>query len=171
MNIISSAFYKLVVILALFVGLGAFNKVKASSLCLGDEVIQLSFKVADAEKFVSLCEGRNQGYLVYRLGVPGDIEEQYPEQLNSESWRGFYFSGYSRGGGVANDAMGDYSLSFNRRGVSYTVFQGWRLVEGRYEIGVVIGSGGTRRLLSGAKEEQVGSLVRLDGKAMLKNRW
>lgn len=48
--------------------------------------------------------------------------------------------------------MGDYSLSFSRNEANCTLRQEWRLVEDKYEIGVVLGSGWMRRLLSGAKE-------------------
>lgn len=135
-------------------------------LCLHDELTIFSFKLIRGGKYVSVCKGRLDEYLVYRFGVSlKNVELQYPQKLSGDSWRRFQFHGFSRGGGAENDAMGDYSLSFSNSGVQYTVFQVWRAVSNEYSIGVMVDLGGRRMLMKGDPSNQVGSLIRLEGNA------
>ncbi|MDR0182127.1 hypothetical protein [Lysobacter arvi] len=113
-----------------------------------------------------------QAYLVYRFGRYGQIELAYPEKLDATSWGKFKFSGYARGGGIQNDTMGEYSLTFTNSGVQYSIYQDWRLAEDDYSIGVTV-----RRpkkpviSMSGMLKTQVGSLTLLDSNAHIPNEW
>ncbi|MFY1022138.1 hypothetical protein [Ectopseudomonas khazarica] len=129
------------------------------NLCTSEEILLFGFRVSGEEKYMSLCEGRDEGYLTYRFGTPANVELQYPEILDEESWDGFSFYGYSRGGGVKNDAMGDYSISFINQGVEYTVSQSWRLRSNEYFIGILLNMGAERVVLQGEHDSQFGSLV------------
>lgn len=118
---------------------------------------------------MSLCEGRGENYLTYRFGTPDNVEFQYPEILDESSWEKFNLHGYSRGGGIANDATGDYSTSFTNQGIEYTIFQNWRLVSNEYFLGILINIGEKRIVLRGEQGSQSGSLMVLEGKEKLKN--
>lgn len=142
----------------------------AGSLCKEHESTILGFKLINKEKYVSICEGEKDKYLVYRYGTPEEIELQYPEKLDYSSWSLFDFHGYSRGGGAENDAMGNYFISFKNHGVGYTVSQGWRLTEDDYSLNISIDIGEKRVTLQGDRKTQVGSLVRLEGKSGLKGQ-
>lgn len=118
--------------------------------------------VAKNNKISSLCEGEEGKYLSYRYGTLKKLELQYPERLDKSSWGKFKLTAYSRGGGIDNDAMGDYSLSFNNHGAQYVISQNWRLAENEYFIGILLEIDGSRYVLQGDKESQTGSLTRLD---------
>lgn len=121
---------------------------------------------------ICLCakgEVRGENYLTYRFGTPDNVEFQYPEILDESSWEKFNLHGYSRGGGIANDAMGDYSTSFTNQGIEYTIFQNWRLVSNEYFLGILINIGEKRIVLRGEQGSQSGSLMVLEGKEKLKN--
>lgn len=135
-----------------------------SPLCKKEEQVIFSFTVTKTNKTASLCEGEKSLYLSYRYGATDKIELQYPSRLDESSWSKFEFAAYSRGGGIENDAMGDYSVSFNNHGARYIVSQSWRLAEDEYFIGILVDINGKRYILQGDKESQVGSLVRLEGK-------
>jgi hypothetical protein len=146
----------------------AAGEQEGRGLCLYGELTIFSFKLIRGERYVSVCRGGFGGYLVYRFGVSlKNVELQFPKKLSKDSWRGFEFHGFSRGGGAENDAMGDYSLSFSNSGVQYTVFQGWRAISNEYNIGVTVDLGKSRILMEGDPNSQVGSLVRLEGNAQL----
>jgi hypothetical protein len=124
--------------------------------------------IASSKKYASLCSGES-AYLVYRFGRPNSIEFTYPDDLDESSWDKFKLYGYSRGGGIENDAMGDYSLSFSNLGVQYTVVQNWRAIGDEYSVGVLVDTGERRVYMRGSKESQVGSLVLLDENSKIKD--
>lgn len=64
---------------------GSSKPSQVQTLCRTDESTALGFKIAQKNKFVSLCEGANNRYLVYRYGTAGKIELQYPEQPDASS--------------------------------------------------------------------------------------
>ncbi|MFH6599696.1 hypothetical protein ACEVAQ_13385 [Ectopseudomonas khazarica] len=127
------------------------------NLCTSEETLLFGFRVSGEDKYMSLCEGRDEGYLTYRFGTPANVELQYPEILDEGSWGDFSFYGYSRGGGAENDAMGDYSISFTNQGVEYTVSQSWRLRSNEYFLGVLVNMGGSELY---CKESAIVSLDR-----------
>ncbi|MEL1266187.1 hypothetical protein [Pseudoxanthomonas putridarboris] len=161
------------VLFALFFGTHIFAKEgdsqKGRILCKESESPVFSFRIERSTKIASICKGARDSYLVYRFGRPGRVELQYPKDLNLGSWKLFKFSGYSRGGGIQNDAMGDYTLKFSNGNVEYTAFQEWRLIDNGYQIGMVVDVGNVRTVLKGKKESQVGALTLLDGNANMMN--
>ena len=134
-----------------------------TSLCAEGEAIILSFKLSSKDKYASLCKGAAESYLVYRFGTPAKTELQYPETLDNNSWNKFCFFGYSRGGGIENDAMGDYSISFINQNTKYIISQSWRLIDDDYFIGILIDAPGQRYILRGTQQSQSGSLVIFEG--------
>jgi len=145
------------------------NSEHGAGLCEKEESLLFGFKISDRYKYMSLCEGRGENYLTYRFGTPDNVEFQYPEILDESSWEKFNLHGYSRGGGIANDATGDYSTSFTNQGIEYTIFQNWRLVSNEYFLGILINIGEKRIVLRGEQGSQSGSLMVLEGKEKLKN--
>jgi hypothetical protein len=147
-------------------------KPRAETLCLSNERTIISFQIARSLKIASVCEGRMQAYLVYRFGKPGKSELTYPAKLDAASWIKFEFSGYARGGGIQNDATGDYSIAFDNAGFRYVIYQSWRLANGDYDIGVtVMESKKPVVSMSGVRSTQVGSLTLLDNNPRLPNAW
>lgn len=174
MNTLRPIKYLLAIVLAgllSFYSVNACSESNAATLCRADETTIFAFKISNKRKYMAICQEPKEGYLVYRYGTPGNIELQYPEILNEDSWKSFKFYGYSRGGGVENDAMGDYYLSFENNGVEYTVTQGWRLARDEYSLTLLIDIGEKRIALRGDRESQLGSLVRLESKKKLKNKY
>lgn len=135
---------------------------KDHHLCKDQENTIFSFTITKNNKIASLCEGEDGAYLAYRYGVSEKVELQYPEKLDKSSWEKFKLTAYSRGGGVENDAMGDYSLSFKNHDAQYVISQNWRLAENEYFIGVLVEADGKRYVLQGDKDSQIGSLTRLE---------
>lgn len=140
-----------------------------AGLCKQEESLLFGFAASGKDKYMSLCEGRGEEYLTYRFGTPDNVELQYPEILDESSWGKFDFYGYSRGGGIENDAMGDYSISFTNQGIEYTISQNWRLLNNEYFLGILINTGEKRIVLRGEQDSQSGSLVLLEGKEKLKS--
>lgn len=139
------------------------------TLCKAQEKNVFSFGVVGSEKIASVCEGGGNSYLIYRFGKPCNIEMVFPARLSNESWRYFAFKGYQRPGGITNDGMGDYTLSFSKSGVTYTIYQQWRDSDKSYDIGILVETSKRDVSIHGSKETQVGSLVLLEGVTMLPN--
>ncbi|MFC5698815.1 hypothetical protein ACFPU0_25150 [Pseudomonas sp. GCM10022186] len=139
--------------------------------CKGGEKNIISFKIVKSKKIASVCEGSNAEYLVYRFGSTEKVELEYPKNLNKEAWSKFQYSGYIRGGGLANDAMGDYRLSFSNNGTEYIIFQNWRLSSNEYGLGIFVGMGKSSVVLQADKDTQSGSLELLNGNPQIKNAW
>src|SRR5690606_6182626 len=79
---------------------------------------------------------------------------------------------YARGGGIQNDAMGEYSIAFTNGGIEYAVSQSWSLARNEYRIGLeVIREDGAVVSMEGDADTQVGALTLLDGNLRLPNRW
>jgi hypothetical protein len=143
----------------------------AETLCTSTEIPVLSFKTERGSRTMSVCEGANSSYLVYRFGPAGRIDLQYPAVAGAKSWELFEFSGYSRGGGASNDGMGDYSLRFANRGAVYTVFQNWRVENNEYQLGILLEVKGERIVIKGDAATQIGSLVSLENNRNIRNTW
>lgn len=137
------------------------------SHCLKSEKTIFEFNTTPRKKTVSLCEGEKQNYLVYRYGRPGKPEIQYPLILDENSWGKFNLDGYSRGGGIGNDAMGDYSLSFTNIDTEYIITQNWRLATNEYYIGIIIKTPTKQYVVHGDPKTQIGSLLLLGNRIQL----
>jgi len=90
-----------------------------TSLCAKDEKVVFSCSLKRSMKTVSLCSSpkltKESGYLLYRFGVPGKIELEFPDN-RAESLKVFKYSHYFR-------AKVDYTeISFTRNGFTYSVF-------------------------------------------------
>lgn len=134
----------------------------AQTLCREREKIIFSFQGKKSKKLMSICRGGDPSYLVYRFGNSQKVELEFPEQLNESSWKKFEFSGLRRGGGKANAGFGDYSLSFSKGNVEYSVFQEWSDEDDTYSIGINVQENGKSVIISGDKKTQQGSLLLLD---------
>jgi len=132
-------------------------------LCIDKEQVVFSFETK-AKKSLSICKHTKNDYLVYRYGVSGKIEMQYPKALDKTSWSAFTFSGTRRAGAKANAGFGYYDLSFSVSKFNYAVVQTWDDQADSYSIGVAIRSerNGRTTLIEGLRETQKGSLVLLE---------
>ena len=138
------------------------------TLCLASEKIIFQFEVLPSRKIAAICQDGSEQYLTYRFGQPYKIELQHPNKLNNTAWQEFEFDGYSRGGGIENEAMGSYQLSFSKKDTTYTLFQDWHLPTGEYNIGIFIHSPKGRFVLRGDQKSQIGALTTLETQHRLK---
>lgn len=139
------------------------SQVQSKSLCLDSESAIFSFSTR-ANKLLSICKERSSGvYIVYRFGTEKNIELQYPEKLDENSWKRFTFFGVRRGGGIKNSGFGEYTLEFKNSFTSYQVYQSWSDEDGSYGIGVNIMPKDRRSIqIHGIQKTQEGSLVLLE---------
>lgn len=135
----------------------------SEDLCNDSEQAIFSFETK-AKKSLSICKHTKSDYLVYRYGVSGNIEMQYPRKLDKTSWNAFTYSGMRRAGGKANAGFGYYDLSFPVSKFDYAVFQTWDDQEDLYSIGITIRNErkGLETRIEGLRETQKGSLVLLE---------
>jgi hypothetical protein len=91
-----------------------------------------------AGKTAVICKGENESYLVYRFGASGNIELQYPAELNETSWQLFTYSYYFRGGGKENAGLDLNYLSFTNNGYSYKVYQEYSAEDNSESAGIVV---------------------------------
>jgi hypothetical protein len=92
-----------------------------------NEEVILSFQTTKG-RLVYIVKDKKDAYLVYRYGTPGKMELQFPEQLDSSSWKQFVFSWYHRGGGIANEGLELNYLVFVNKGIRYVVSDTYRIV-------------------------------------------
>ena len=110
------------------------------SLCdLNKEIISYTCELVN-HKMVSVCASRNltaeTGYIVYRYGLPGNIELAYPKELRNPVGLFFYSNIWAQLGGQT-------SLSFFNKPYRYTVFDDW-FVKGNdtvYRAGISVKNG------------------------------
>ena len=97
------------------------HKVPESLCDLNKEIISYTCELVN-HKTVSVCASRNltpeTGYIVYRYGLPGNIELTYPKELRNPVGLFFYSSTWAQLGGQT-------SLSFFNEPYRYTVFNHW----------------------------------------------
>lgn len=91
--------------------------------------------------------------------------------LDKGSWSKFKYKGYFRGGGIENDSMGDYTLSFSNKDAEYTIAQSWRLAAKEYNLGILVETATASTVLNADQSTQSGSLELLNGNPNVKNRW
>lgn len=140
-------------------------KAISDRLCRENEEVVYSFRVAKSGKVASLCKEKNGKYLVYRFGTKDKIELEYPNQLNSSSWKTFQLYGAKRFGGVANAGFIDYRVSFINNKVKYELYE-WSSDEDQSkEIGIKVTVNGKESEFKGSYSTKQGSLLRLDDDA------
>lgn len=108
-------------------------------------------------------------YLVYRFGRPDSVELQYPEQLDSTSWKAFSYWDYHRGSGKQNAGMDLDTLRFSRNDVMYAIYQSYTAEDGKYVLGIDVSKFGKTITLKGDPSTQVGTLFDDGLKAHLSN--
>jgi hypothetical protein len=123
------------------------------------ERVILSFKLIHSNKMVNISMDRDGRYLVYRFGRPDSVELQYPDQLDSTSWKTFTYYDYHRGGGKQNLGMDLDTVRFTRNDVMYAVYQSYYAEDGTYALGIEVTNHGKVIHLKGDRNTQVGSLL------------
>ena len=102
------------------------HKVPKSLCDLKKEIISYTCELVN-HKMVSVCASRNlapgTGYIVYRYGLPGNIELAYPNELRDP--RDFFSYSYFVG-----EFEGQIGLSFFNKPYRYTVFSHWYIKSG-----------------------------------------
>lgn len=95
------------------------NGPPASSLCSSAEQVIFSCALRKPLKIVSLCASRDlattKGYLQYRFGVPGNVELEFPRELQSTQ-KVFKYEHYFRA------QVDNTSISFSSSGYDYSIF-------------------------------------------------
>lgn len=104
---------------------------------MDNEKIIFAFQLRN-RKWVSICQEKNDAYLVYRFGTSNKIELQYPARLDSASWQQFTFNGYNRGGGKQNAAMWYGFLYFIHKDVRYEIYHTWNSEDDKEKCGVTV---------------------------------
>jgi hypothetical protein len=130
------------------------NGVFAKNLCEQQEKVIFAFESRNG-KILSLCKAQQGNYLVYRFGVVGAVEFQFPKKLDAGSWNAFEFSGQKRVG-LNNAGFGDYSISFSNGAAEYSIFQEWDIDEKIYSIGVNIVTSAKKTTINGVKKTRRG---------------
>lgn len=91
----------------------------AASLCEKSEKVIFSCTIKKSAKVVSFCSSVNvtkdQGYVVYRFGLPGKIELEFPKTL-SGTQASFKYSHYLRA------QVDETEISFTSEGYRYAIF-------------------------------------------------
>ncbi len=132
-------------------------------LCKNNERVVFSF-VTTKKKMVSVCMEKADQYLVYRYGIPGRIELQYPAVLDESSWQKFELYSYFRGGGIQNAGVDQQHLSFTNEGVIYELYENYQAIGNKFDIGVSVTTVQKSHTIQGLLRTKKGDLNVLEGK-------
>lgn len=132
-------------------------------LCKNNERVVFSF-VTTKKKMVSVCMEKADQYLVYRYGIPGRIELQYPAVLDESSWQKFELYSYFRGGGIHNAGVDEQHLSFTNEGVIYELYENYQAIGNKFDIGVSVTTVQKSHTIQGLLRTKKGDLNVLEGK-------
>ena len=138
---------------------------------LENENVIISFQTKN-NKFVYLCQDKNEKYIVYRFGTKEKIELEYPKVKDITSWSKFEFFSYLRGGGIENDAKDLNEISFQNHQNQYTIYQNYYSDEEKYEIGINVVNLNTNKTIRiiGDNKTKKGTLIDLrDSENIIKN--
>ena len=104
---------------------------------LSNEKKILGFEKKNGKQLIIALDTK-ENYLVYRFGTKNNIEFEFPKDL-TKSWGEFYFSWYSRGGGIQNEGIDLNYLYFDNGNYRYVIFQKYtaREQKTKYEIKVI----------------------------------
>jgi hypothetical protein len=80
-----------------------------------DQKVLFAFKTKNG-KVLSLLTDAQENYLVYRFGVPQNVELQYPDIVDENSWKKFYFEGYK------SSAVNLMHIQFVRTNYEYVIY-------------------------------------------------
>lgn len=110
------------VFLSLATGTNVTQPEPAATLCEKSEKIIFSCTIKKPAKVVSLCASVNvskdQGYLVYRFGLPDKVELEFPKTL-SGTQKSFKYSHYFRA------VVDETEISFTSEGYKYAIFDNY----------------------------------------------
>ncbi len=126
----------IVSILCLTVALSATAQTNRG-LCNTTERLLFGFETK-AGKTLTICLAADSSYIVYRYGAKGKVELEYPADKRIKPNDAFKYHWYSRGGGAANLAMNDGSLSFEINEIRYEVFESWSSADKSSSFGVKV---------------------------------
>ena len=133
----------------------------SATLCSKAETVVTSFHILNSTKLVSVCEGPNQDYLVYRFGKHGNIELQYPESLDRSSWLQFEHFAYQKGEDFGG--LGEAALKFDHWGTEYVIYQGWHPASGTADLFIgVTKPDGSKVAIKGDQATLLGGLQTLE---------
>ena len=118
----------------------ATTSTPAATLCLAGEVAIVAFQMK-SNKLLNVCKGPKAAYAVYRFGLPGKIELQFPQELDAGSWKKFTYQLVNRRGGKNNTGFSQRTLTFTHAGVSYDIYETWIADTDKYENGVRVFDG------------------------------
>jgi hypothetical protein len=133
------------------------------NLCAANEEILFGFPVKDSKKRLTVCvEKNNQEYIVYRFGTKDKLELVYPDSV-TDSWSGFVYSYYFRGGGTDNEGQDLNYLTFDNNGFRYRIFQEYTAASEETEVGILVTdlASGKETRITGVSEEAEGDLINL----------
>jgi len=134
------------------------SQVCSESFLQPGETSIFSFSLEDGTR-VLLCAGEDDEYLIFRLLAADSLIFQYPAVPDSNSWRLFEYSSYSRGGGAANLGMDINSLTFGTDSVMYTLYDEYYAEDESYSDGLRMVSPVGEIDLEGVPESVTGSLI------------
>jgi hypothetical protein len=146
-------------------------QLSAQNYVLENEDIIFSFQTKN-NKFVYLCQDKNEQYIVYRFGTKEKIELEYPKNKDTTSWSKFEFFSYLRGGGIENDAKDLNEISFQNHQIQYTIYQNYYSEGEKYEIGINVLDLETTKTIRiiGSLKTVKGTLIDLrDNERIIKN--
>jgi len=121
----SNIYFLLFLLLASFANVTAAPaKIKAKSLCIGEE--KIIFSCSTGKKVISLCASpdvsEQKGTLYYRFGVTGKVELSYPKSGDDPK------KSFTRGGMMYSGGGGEF-IRFRNDDTMYTVYsefgKGW----------------------------------------------
>ena len=147
------------------------SQVCSESFLQPGETSIFSFSLEDGSR-VFLCVGEDEEYLTFRMLRADTLIFQYPAVPDSNSWRLFEYSSYSRGVGAANMGMDINSLTFDADSVVYTLYDEYYAEDESYHDGLRMVSPRGEVDLEGVPESVTGSLIpfRFDYSSLLGTR-
>lgn len=156
------------IFLLLLTSIGFFNHAMCqttegrSNILNKNEEIVLQFELEKNHKTVTVCRGKNNAYIVYRIINKDKTEFQYPEKPDASSWQLFHYHGYERRGGIDNLALSDYNLTFTHNNTEYTIYENSYSADNSRSVGIKTTVNGKETRLTGDIETMLGSLEKLN---------
>lgn len=130
-------FYSLIVATLLIVSICSFKNSTLASYQLANEEVIYSFKNTKG-KLMTICQDKNENYLIYRFGSSEKIELEFPIKKDASSWKQFEYSYFFRGGGTENDGLDLNYLTFTNEGVKYVIYNTYHAEGELLETGIKI---------------------------------
>ncbi len=156
-------FIILIIFVLAFCCSDAFLQNPYTPLINKNEKVLFSFKVEKSEKIITIAINTgNPDYIVYRFGLKGKIELEFP--LNKEnSWKEFTYSYYLRGGGAGNLGMDLNYLTFANGDYTYTIYTEYYSEDEITKVGIKIKNNISNKEfnINGDPKSIVGSLIDL----------